>query len=262
MVERENPGLAAQLAASLDWWRDAGVDALFHDEATDWIAVPGQEKQGERPREGGDLGQSDRDRSDARGPGLRGDAAVPETSIALSFPTDLAAFTAWWLAEPALDGGRIAGRVPPRGSAGAKVMVLVDEPERDDGETLLSGPQGRLLEAMLAAMGVAPDDAYVASVLPRHTPHPDWESVARAGLGRAAAHHVALVAPQQLVCFGSNIPSLIGNDPPNSSESLPVFHHDGASVPWLAERSLGALLDRPRWKAGFWRKWLSRAGVS
>lgn len=269
MDQSGNSGLETQLAAALDWWRDAGVDAIFHDEPANWI-VPAEEKKasGESPRSraGRDLGQADGSSANAQDPRLRGEAAVLAGPVELEpaftqLPQTLDEFTAWWLAEPALDGGRTTGRVPPRGAAGARLMVLVAEPEREDGETLLSGPQGALLDAMLSALGISRQDSYVASILPRHTPHPDWDSLAGQGIGRVAAHHIALVRPRELLSFGQNIPSLLGNDPTNTSANSPAFNHEGLSVPWLSDRGLGSMLERPRWKAGFWRRWLDRAGV-
>lgn len=269
MDQNGNSGLATQLAAALDWWRDAGVDAIFHDAPANWI-VPAQEHKasGDNPLlgAGGDLRQVDGSSADARDSRRRGDAAALGRPVALDpaftqLPPTLDEFKAWWLAEPALDGGRTTARVPPRGAAGARLMVLVAEPEREDGETLLSGPQGALLDAMLSAMEISRQDSYVASILPRHTPHPDWDSLAAQGIGRVAAHHIALVRPRELLCFGQNIPSLLSNDPTNSPANLPAFNHEGRSVPWLLDRGLGSLLERPRWKAGFWRRWLDRAGV-
>lgn len=251
MEQARNPGLEAQLAAALDWWRDAGVDAVFRDDPVNWIAPAKTEVDEFRPAT---------DRPEVKGQRARADAAPADVKAFTELPETLADFTAWWMTDPALDGGRTAGRVPPRGEAGAKLMILVLEPEREDSETLLSGPQGRLLEAMLAAMGIAPGDAYVASILPRHTPHPDWDSLAAQGIGRVTAHHVALVRPRELIAFGQNIPSLMGNDLTNTSAHLRTFNHDGATVPWLSDRSLSAMLERPRWKAGFWQRWLGRAG--
>ena len=135
-------------------------------------------------------------------------------------------------------------------------MILVAEPERDDTNELLSGPQGRLLAAMLAAMGLMPDAAYVASVLPRHTPHADWSLAATRGMGDLARHHVALVAPQRLIVFGSRILSLLGHDPANFPAGAGEFAHGGTTLPMLAARDLAVLLERPRWKAGFWQNWL------
>ena len=169
---------------------------------------------------------------------------------------NLAGFTAKWLSEPALDDGRVSGRVPPRGPAGADIMVIVPDPEREDRETLLSGRQGRLLEAMLAAMGATTDAIYLASVLPRHTPMADWSALTEKGFGALLCHHVKLVAPRRLIALGSNILPLLGNDPAQNSAVLRRFNQQGVSVPLLAGKSLSALLERPRWKAGLWQGWL------
>jgi DNA polymerase len=154
----------------------------------------------------------------------------------------------------------VMDRVTPRGPAGTELMVLVAEPEAEDGETLLSGPQGRLLRSMLRAMGIAPDAVYLASALPRRTPAADWAGLAAAGLGAVLRHHVALAAPKRLIVFGGNILPLLGNDPPNSGESLRQFNHGGQSVPLMASPDLQAFLARPRAKAGFWRNWLEWTG--
>lgn len=237
-----NPGLHAQIAAAFDWWRDAGVDSEYTDDPRDWLAkIAAPEAPEVQPAF-----------AKAEPARIQEGSALAE----LVLPDTLAAFGPWWLAEPGLGSGTTTGRVPPRGKAHARVMVIVDQPERGDSDRLLSGPQGRLLDAMLAAMGIAEDDAYIASVLPRHTPHADWEAVTAAGFGKIVARHVSLAAPARLIVFGSNILPLFGNDLPLSPAVLRQFNQEGANVPLLAEVELAALLERPRWKARFWQRWL------
>jgi DNA polymerase len=183
-------------------------------------------------------------------------APPPPERDSANLPADLAAFADWWLGEPWLDGGRTGGRVPPRGTAGARVMLLVPEPESEDDEVLLSGPQGRLVAGMLAAMGIAPGEAYIASALPRHTPLADWSEVGSRGLGEVLAHHVGLVMPERIIAFGNNIPSLLGNDPTNSAAPPNPIEVGGVHIPLLSVRSLEGLLARPGWKADMWNKWL------
>ena len=233
-------GLADQFAAALDWWRDAGVDADFRENPEKWIR-PETTSQPDEP----------------------GIAAMPKPQPAppaeparSNWPSELAAFAPWWLNEPWIDGGQPTGRVSPRGPQGAQMMILVAEPEKSDDAQLLSGPQGHLLAAMLAAMGIAPDATYVASALPRHTPHADWGEAARRGLGQLACHHVTLAAPQRLIVFGGSVLSLIGHDPANFPAGSGQFQHGDTRLPMLAARDLAVLLERPRWKAGFWQNWL------
>jgi DNA polymerase len=249
MDDRFQADFAAQVAAAFDWWREAGVDCAFADEATRWLApaasTPAPARPGAPPP------------PDPVAP----PASPPAPAIAIAdWPRTLDAFVERWLGDPALDEGRTAGRVPPRGAPGAEVMVIVPEPERDDGERLLCGPQGRLLDAMLLAMGIAPERAYVASVLPRHTPMADWAAIAERGFGALLRHHVGLVGPGRLVALGSNILPLLGHDPAHKPAVSRDFNQEGLTIPLLAGKSLAALLDRPRWKAGLWQGWLDWTG--
>lgn len=237
-----NPDYLGQISGALDWWSDAGVDCDFLDEPVTWLAPP-EEPAERRPR-----------------PPVRKQAETGEPErpriAADTLPADLAAFTQWWMTEPLLAEGNLGDRVPPRGAAGAKLMVLVEEPEAHDGEMLLSGPQGKLLSAMLAAFGIAPNEAYVASALPRHMPAPDWADVASRGLGDVLAHHVRLVAPERVLALGGNVSPLLGHEPPQRPAVLRVFKDDEREIPILACWGLPAFLGQPRAKAALWRAWL------
>jgi DNA polymerase len=233
--------LAESVSAAIDWWREAGLDADFRDAPLRWLAPD------ERETDAGALPA-------AAPPPAPGEASPAPARD--DWPRDLADFRQWWLEAPWLDEQPQARRVPPRGVARAELMVLVPEPEADDGERLLAGAQGRLLSAMLAAMGIPEDCTYVASVLPRHTPHTDWGMAERRGLGDLARHHIALVAPRRLIAFGASILPLIGHDPANSAARYGEINHEGGTVPLLAARDLALLLERPRWKAAVWRNWL------
>lgn len=233
--------MGREIAAALQWWRDAGLEHDFADEPSNWLERPAPAVTEAPPAS----------------PPMEIKAA-PRPLVRLggpreSWPQDLAAFTAWWLVEPSLDNGQVAGRVPPRGPANAAVMVLVDYPESGDGERLLSGPQGRLLDAILTALGLPLDQVYVASLLPRHMPLPDWAALAEAGLGELALHHLTLAAPKRLISFGANVSSLLGHDPAKTAETLPQTYQVGADVPALAAPGLDTLMARPRGKARLWQ---------
>lgn len=242
---RDEADLGAQIAGAFAWWRGAGVDGDLHDTPQNWLAD--------------DAPQAAAPPAPVVARSDRAEPAPPQGMANGPLPEDLAAFADWWLAEPALDGGRVADRVAPRGSAGARLMVLVPHPEREDTERLLSGPQGALLEAMLGAMGLSPDEAYVAAALPRHTPHADWPEIAGRGMGAILSRHVALARPERLIVFGGNILPLLSNDPAKKPDDLEQFNHESGSVPLLVGRDLAMLLERPGWKAGFWTRWLDWA---
>ena len=182
--------------------------------------------------------------------------APPPPQIAAQrdqWPQDLSGFAAWWLSEPTLDGGQISDRIAPRGPSGAPLMVLVDQPESVDAHSLLAGEQGRMVGAILAALGIDPEQTYFASLLPRHTPMADWAALGEAGLGELALHHIALAAPQRVISFGPHVSSLLGHDRTKNAEPLPQFYHVGASIPALAAPGLNTLMARPRGKAVLWQ---------
>jgi hypothetical protein len=248
-IAPETP-LSVQIAAAMDWWRDAGVDCDFADDPRSWLAT-------QEPAPAQIMAANATPKTTKAAPAPAEAAPVPAIGGDKGdWPTDLAGFTTWWLSEASLDGGQTSGRVTPRGPAAAELMVLVSEPEAEDGDRLLSDVQGRLLDAILSAMGISPDAAYIASALPRHTPMADWAGLQAAGLGEIIAHHIKLAAPKRLIVFGGNVLPLLGHDPANSPDGLRIFNHEGVSLPLLGAMELAAMLARPRTKARFWQQWL------
>ena len=244
MDQAPNRQFLDDITAALNWWRGAGVDHDYLDDPREWI-VPEEEQD-----ENGD-----------RLPPRRVPAAVQEVVVPTRIdpallPADIDAFRAWWASETLLDDGGPTGRLMPEGKVGAKLMVVVETPEAEDRERLLSGPQGRLLDAMLAAFGTRREDVYLASALPRPDPVPNWRAAAERGVGDALARHVALAAPQRLIVLGGNVLPLIGHESPQRAAVLRQFQHEGLTIPLMAGWGLAALLQNPRAKARIWRAWL------
>ncbi|MCB2049409.1 MAG: hypothetical protein KDE32_14460 [Novosphingobium sp.] len=253
MAGAQNPRLETAIAGALEWWRDAGVDCAYADEPTIWLTPAEAEAADPSPEVPTQRKVRPEPKAEPAPP------PVPQIDPA-SIPSRLDAFVGWWMSEPLLADGSTERRVMPRGSAGSELMVIVPEPEREDVERLLSGPQGRLLEAMLAAFGISLDQVYFASVLPRHLPGADWDETAASGMGQILAKHVELAAPKRLAVFGSGILPLLSHDPPQGAADLRIFNHEGGTIPMLACRSLAALLEQPRWKAKVWQRWLEMTG--
>jgi len=240
--------LAGGLEAALGWWRDAGVDCAFVDAPQDWLAVQPKAAPKEQASKA------------TPAPQPRTAQTVPEVApIAAdraNWPATLEQFAPWWLAEPTLAPPNLS-RVPPFGPQNPALMVLVPMPADDDGEALLSGRTGKLLDAMLGAFGIDPAGVYRASALPARIALPDWSALAVAGLGAVMAHHVALVSPQRLLVFGrADILALMGHSSAHSAANLRMFNHDSANVSAGFEYDLETLLAKPGWKAGVWQRWL------
>jgi DNA polymerase len=244
MDQPPNPDFLDDITGALDWWRTAGVDCDFLDEPVEWLAAP----EGEEPAP-----------VERRRPPPRPDPEAPSPVARLdpgSLPQSLEAFASWWMTEPLLCEGGPAARVPPQGRPGADLMVVVEEPEAQDIDTLLSGSHGKLLDAILSAFGTDRHGVYLASALPRHTPGADWEAMNERGLGQVLAHHIGLVAPKRLFVLGGNVLPLIGHESPHRPAMLRTFNHVDRQIPLLASWALPALLTQPRAKPVLWRAWL------
>ncbi|MGX7952681.1 hypothetical protein ACWPM1_08945 [Tsuneonella sp. HG249] len=241
--------LKADIAAALDWWREAGVDAVYHDEPRAWLADP--QTSAHSP-------SHTPTKVEKRAPPP--DPPVPKIGgLREGWPSDLAAFRNWWLTEPSLDEGGLFPRIAPSGEAGAELMILVPMPEEDDRDSLLAGPQGRLLNGFLNAAGLDTQQVYRAAVLSRHTPLADWAELERHGMGALLAHHVALARPKRLLVLGRNILPLCGHDPTQGAQMLRSFNHEGGTVPALFAAGLERLLGNWQLRARLWQQWLEWA---
>ena len=249
-----------QMRAAFDWWQLAGVDSDFADDATDWLGETAGAgcTQASAQKAGVDTGKSKRQLE-------QGDKVVPETApkkvkrldlLGPNPPNTLAEFTQWWLSAPGLDAIGPRGRLAPRGPEGAELMVLVTDPEQDDHDTLLDGPQGRLLNRIIAAMGLSQDAVYVASALPRHTPMADTAAIAASGMDEITKFHIGLVSPRQVLAFGAGIPPLLGQGTTNDLSLLREINQTTSSIPLFVTEGLDAMMAMPRLKARFWRRWI------
>lgn len=245
-MDHDRPAsLSEDFAAAQGWWREAGVDCVFADQPAAWLKGP---ESAAGPAASASPEPIEARPEPAPSPTIGGDPA--------GWPTDLAAFRQWWLAEPGLDAGGSNPRIAPRGKEGAGLMVVVAQPEREDRDSLLSGPQGKLLASFLGKAGIAEEETYFASALARHAPHPDWDGLSRAGLAKVLLHHVAIARPARLVLLGNDILALIGHIPAQNPAFLLNLNQQDGSLPTLAARSLEHMLNIPSARSRFWRDWL------
>ncbi len=234
MQNRPDITLAEQYAATIDWWRDAGVDYDFTDKVEPLLT---EAEEAPRPAE------QPTQQAEAEQP--------PEPKVkAADLPGDLASFRDWWVGPDNPFASGHDPRLAPVGKEGAPIMVLTAMPEAEDRDSLLSGPQGRLLGNVLRAIGLDPNAAYLASALPAHTNLPDWDDLASAGLGTTIAHHITLARPQRVLLFGSKLPALLGHDPGAPPEAFAAI----GDIATLATFSPDRLLDHARQRARLWKR--------
>ncbi|MBV7266935.1 uracil-DNA glycosylase family protein [Erythrobacter ani] len=255
-MDTSPPSFARDLAAAMDWWRDAGVDHDFSDDVTVWLDDADQAPAKSKP-EPAQASDSERDRAqNTEKDGAASHPASRADLIGESPPATLEDFRKFWLEAPGLDGVGPRGRIVPRGPAEADLMILVVDPEETDRTSLLSGPQGQLLSNMLTAMGAEEENTYVASALPRHTPMADTAAIAGTGMDAVTALHIQLAAPKRVIALGKDILPLIGHDRAQDITSLRKINHETANMPLMVSEGLDNMMSMPRLKARFWRRWI------
>lgn len=132
-------------------------------------------------------------------------------------------------------------------------MVLVPQPEEQDRERLMEGPQGRLLTNILAAMGLDSSMIYLGSALPSHTPVADLSSLSAGGMDKVLAHHIGLAAPKRILVLGTGLAAMLG---PTNDRLVREINHGAGNAPVMVSETLNALMDMPRLKARLWRRWI------
>ena len=247
--------LEEDFAAANQWWAEAGVDADFSDDATDWLAKEVADQTSSQELSPASKGANDKPAAEPeKKPEIL--SILPEANA----PANLAAFHKWWLEDPAVDAMGPKGRVEPRGETGAKLMVLVLDPEASDGDTLLGGPRGALLDKILKASAIEPKQVYFASALPRHTPMADGMDQAAKGYAEVLRLHIKLAQPQHILAMGSHILPLLQHgmavEMQKEASSLHEINHEGRTTPVFVAESLEGLMGSPSLKARFWRRWI------
>lgn len=260
-----NPSLAREFDAALAWWRAAGVDHDYTDDATAWLTdAPARDAPlaNAATAKAPEIVAAHQEKRQTA-PAQTAPAPAPTPAMARrdllgdSPPADLAAFRQWWLECVELDAGRSFPRIAPRGSAGATLMVVVPQPEEHDRERLLDGPQGHLLANILAAMGLAENTVYFASALPCHTPMADLAAIGAGGMDAVLAHHIALARPQRLLVLGTGLATMLGAASADlADQPLREINHTGGKAPVMVSETLDAMMEMPRLKARLWKRWI------
>lgn len=215
----------AAAATALSWWVEAGVDVAVAEEPRDWLRA--------------------------------GAPASPPTQVAEAAATaaslheDLSAFRHWLSNEPGLPLDRAgARRVLPHGAEGAEVMLLSEMPGSDDGDAPIGGEAWALTVRMLAAIGIAPDAAYSASLACFSAPGTRLSAGELTACADIARRHVALARPKRLLLLGDAPARALLGEPLASARGR---IHKVEGVRTIATFHPRWLLQRPGDKALAWR---------
>lgn len=247
---------SALLAESYsDWWSLAGVDALVGEEPAGWlVAPPANDAAAAKPKRV----VHDEPELPPLPAALRRQEA-PEVAVPrgpVVFPDDWSEFQGWLATGDEVPGSQWdARRVLPVGEAGAPLMLLTAWPEIDDQQdgTLFSGVAGKLLDAMLQAIGMARGDCYVASLAVTRPAGGRCDGAEAAELDRLLWHHLRLARPERLLLIGSDIVRMAtATTLPDARGRLLNINQDGSKLEAVAVAHPAMLLARPTQKAAAW----------
>jgi DNA polymerase len=170
----------ADARSVLGWWLAAGVDVAVQEEPRNWL----------RP---------------APRPQARPPLVAPAANITRPSHDTLAELQSWLASSAHLPlASAAAKRILPHGPEHAAVMLLSDAPALEDyaaGQPI-GGDAWLLAQRMLAAIGIAPDQAYSASLSPIHAPGAKLSASDRDDYAEIARRHIALARPKRLILFG------------------------------------------------------------
>lgn len=177
-MDGEREVSSRDLADLLDWWAEAGVDAAISESPRHWLQ-PAARGLGQEP--------------------------APGANIAEPSHQTLAELRDWLASSVQLPlASATAGRILPHGPEDAQIMLLSDAPALEDfaaGQPI-GGEAWALTGRMLAAVGIAIDEAYSASLSCFHSPGTRLNEQERAACADIARKHIALAKPKRLILFG------------------------------------------------------------
>lgn len=232
------------VAALLDWWKLAGVDALAGDAPRAWLSAAPDLPVAIEPAIAEP--SATQGRPEPRSAAVRPAADTVDWDSFTSLEALLAAVRADNPRAPIADGAADSG-----------LMLLGEAPSAEDLRSgrPFTGPAGQLLDRMLAAIGRDRRSAYVSLLCPRRrVPGPPPPDAIGADLALTRAH-IRLAAPRLVLLLGANpVQALTGVDDPISRVRGTWLNLDAGAgtVPALATFNPAYLLRRPEEKAKAW----------
>ena len=225
---------ANALLSALRWWQLAGVDVIVDDAPRDWLKNAVSVAHGSNSTPGA--------------------VTAASATDVMALPSTMEAFAAWIkLPENLPDLGM--RRPAAAGSVAGGLMLLTDMPDADDCEAdmLIAGSAGRLLDAMLGAIGRDRASVYLASLAPGRPASGRLAPSLEAELARLARHHVQLARPRLLLILGdATTRAVIGTSLAEARNSIHGINLDGGTVPAIATFHPRFLLQQPARKADAW----------
>jgi uracil-DNA glycosylase len=237
MADGHDNGWAAAAASALEWWEAAGVDCLVEETVCDWFAPP-----------------------PPRGPAaVTAAAPAAEADSDIHLPDTLDAFLAWRFGAGAPERRWNADPLAIEGDPASNLLVLVDHPDSDTG--LCDGAPGRLLDAMLAAIGRSRADICLAAIAHARPLADNLQREEVAGLARLARHFAGLSGATRVLILSKQASgAFLETSGTHAPGHLHGINQTGRKLDVVATLHPRFLLERPAHKATAWKDLQSLLG--
>ena len=238
----------AALEALLRWYTAMGVDAPVNDAPQDCFTQPP-----------GAAMQRDRPATPPSSALASADALATQAHELAASATTLDELRTRWASLPGCGLAATAARmIFDGGTPGAPIMLVGGAPDSDDERhgAAFAGEKGRLLDAMLRAIGLDRGQVYLGNVIPWRPPGNRPPTPLELGLCLPfARRQIELAAPRILVCLGDRAaqPLLGSRDTVGKLRGRWVsFEGRATPVKTLVTFSLDYLLKQPLQKRRAW----------
>ena len=254
------------LAGVLRWYAAMGVDAAVDEEphdrfvAADPIAAPRPPRSaiGRAPRDADQPAIAVRPAPPAGGAPKSADVLVRQAEASAADAADLDDLRERWAALPGCGLAATSRMIFAAGTAGSPLMLIGGAPESDDERQgqAFSGSHGRLVDAMLRAIGLDRSGVYLANVIPWRPPGNRIPTPLELALCLPfTRRHIALASPAVLMCLGERAAQpLLGSREPISRlrGRWLTYEGDTKTVKTLVTFSPDYLLRQPLQKRRAW----------
>ena len=246
---------ALALEGLLRWYAAMGVDSALDEAPHDRFGAPPPVPRVAPATVGAPPARPVAAPAAARRPA---DALVAEAEALAAGAADIADLQARWAAVPGCTLAASSRMIPALTPPGAALMIVGGAPGEDDERAgaIFAGAPGRLLDAMLRAIGLARADVALAHVVPWRPPGGRLPSALELALCVPfCRRQIALAAPRVLLCLGERAaqPLLATRDTVTRLRGRWLAHEgDAVAVKTLTTFAPDFLLKQPLMKRRAW----------
>lgn len=232
----------------VDWWNLAGLDVNVGNHPASWLEMENVSGQLAKPQKMAEAKPE---------PAPAGQIPTAKSLTSEAWPTNIRQLKDDIAAAKPLPGNIFGGHtVIPTGDEKCRLMVISDIPEPSDVEAghFITGSTGKLLTAMVNAMGVEIDQCFVTALATTRPAIGDIPDGYGPELQAFAMHQIHLVNPGAILLLGRVTARILSPDNPVDGDgNLHYINQNSGKKAMVSTYHPRTLLTQPRYKAQAWK---------